>query len=68
MKSTKNIIHTTGALLQPQKITDKSGNEIWVWVVSEFTDDSYKDGEVFNPKETAGNLEKLLIDTTEMES
>jgi hypothetical protein len=61
MNSTKNIIHTTGALLRPQKVTDMLGNVVWLWTVVEFTDDSYKDGEVFNPPETATNHEELII-------
>jgi hypothetical protein len=64
MKSTENIIYTTGALLRPQKITDKLGNEFWTWIVVEFTDDSFKNTEVYNPKETAESLDSLLIDTT----
>ncbi len=49
MTDIKDIIHTTGALLRPQKVTDMLGNVIWMWTVVEFTDDSFKDGEVFNP-------------------
>lgn len=64
MTATKNIIHTTGALLRPQKVTDMSGNVIWMWAVVEFTDDSFKDGKVFNPSETAESLEELILDTT----
>jgi hypothetical protein len=64
MENAKDTIHTTGALLQPQKVTDMLGNNIWMWTVAEFTDESFKDGEVFNPPETADSLEKLLVDTT----
>ncbi len=56
----KDIIHTTGALLRPQRVIDMSGNEIWMWTVVEFTDSSFKDGEEFNPSETAKSLENLL--------
>lgn len=59
MKSSENIIHTTGALLQPRKMTDKFGKEFWAWIVVEFTDDCFKDGEVFNPQEVAESLECL---------
>jgi hypothetical protein len=45
MTNSKDIIHTTGALLRPQKVTDMLGNEIWMWTVAEFTDDNYKDGD-----------------------
>jgi hypothetical protein len=58
-------IFTTGAFLNPMKVIDSEGKEIWVWYVSEFIDDSFnEDGEIYNPNETAGSLEELLIDTT----
>lgn len=60
MTNSKDIIHTTGALLRPQKIFDMLGNEIWSWVVIEFTDESFKDGKIYNPDETAESLENLL--------
>jgi len=53
-------IHTTGAFLQPAKIIDSTGKEIWIWYVSEFTDDSFFNGEVYNPQETASSKEELL--------
>ena len=55
-----NTIFTTGAFLEPIKITDKQGNITWRWVVSEFTNDSFKDGEVYNPQETAMCLDELI--------
>jgi hypothetical protein len=58
------MIFTTGAYLQPMKIKDNSGKEHWIWTVSEFVDDSFKNGEIYNPSETAEQLEKLLLDTT----
>jgi hypothetical protein len=64
MESNEDLIYTTGALLRPQKVTDKLGNVLWMWTVAEFTEDSFKDGIVFNPAETAESLEALLIDTT----
>lgn len=33
MTNSKDIIHTTGALLRPQKIFDMLGNEIWSLIV-----------------------------------
>jgi hypothetical protein len=54
------IIFITGAFLKPLKITDSEGKEIWVWYVSDFIDDSFKEGEVYNPKETSRSLEKLV--------
>lgn len=53
-------IHTTGAFLQPAKIIDNTGKEIWIWYVSEFTDDSFLNGEVYNPQETANSKKELI--------
>ncbi|MDR0793722.1 MAG: hypothetical protein LBE82_10470 [Chitinophagaceae bacterium] len=57
-------IFTTGAFLQPMKVTDSEGKEIWVWAVEKFEDSSFYDGEEYNPKEVAESLDELLIDTT----
>ncbi|MDR2058456.1 MAG: hypothetical protein LBP83_09310 [Dysgonamonadaceae bacterium] len=54
------IIFTTGAFLQPMKVKSDNGKEHWIWTVSEFIDDSFNNGEVFNPNEYADSLEKLL--------
>ena len=56
------VIFTTGAHLQPMKVKNDDGKEYWIWTVLEFVDDSFKDGEVYNPKETAENLEILLME------
>jgi hypothetical protein len=57
------IIHTTGAFLKPIKVTDSEGKEIWLWYVTEFTDDSFDDdGDVFNPKTTANSKSDLLAE------
>jgi hypothetical protein len=53
-------IFTTGAFLNPVKVTDHQGKEIWLWYVSEFVDDSFKDGNVYNPKETGRSKRALL--------
>ncbi|OFX39625.1 MAG: hypothetical protein A2X08_13630 [Bacteroidetes bacterium GWA2_32_17] len=53
-------IFTTGAFLKPMKITVREGKDIWIWYVSEFIDDSFKEGEVYNPKETSRSLEMLV--------
>ena len=55
-------IFTTGAHLVPIKIQKGDGKEYWIWSVSEFVDDSFRDGEVFNPKETAESLDILLTE------
>lgn len=54
------MIYTTGAFLQPLKIIDETGRESWVWVVSEFDGDSFKDGDVYNPKKYAKTKEELF--------
>jgi len=55
-------IFTTGAHLVPIKIQKDDGKESWIWSVSEFVDDSFRYGEVFNPKETAESLDILLTE------
>ncbi|MCL2349553.1 MAG: hypothetical protein FWC50_14980 [Planctomycetaceae bacterium] len=60
----KPDIFTTGAFLYPMKIKDSNGCDLWVWVVSDFDGDSFREGEVFNPPESAETLEELLINTT----
>jgi hypothetical protein len=53
-------IYTTGAFLRPIKTKNCNGEDVWGWVVSEFTDDSYQDGEICNPNELAKSQETLL--------
>ena len=43
-----DLIFTTGAFLRQIKVI-QDGQELWMWTVAEFVDDSFKDGEVFNP-------------------
>ncbi|MDR3286464.1 MAG: hypothetical protein LBT27_03370 [Prevotellaceae bacterium] len=57
-------IFTTGAFLRPMKVKDIEGKDFWIWTVARFEDDSFYDGEVYNPVEVANSLEKLLFDTT----
>ena len=59
-----DTIFTTGAYLRPQKIVDTMGIEKWMWVITEFTDDSFKDGEVFNPSEVADSHQELCRNFT----
>jgi len=61
-KTQNKRIFTTGAFLQPMKVIDEEGKEYWIWTVSEFVEDSFKDGEIYNPKETAESLEILLTE------
>lgn len=53
-------IYTTGAFLSPLKVTDSEGKVIWVWHVTEFTDDSFCEGEIFNPVESSNDRNTLL--------
>lgn len=55
------VIHTTGAFLKPIKVTNSNGIEQWLWFVSEFVEDSFLDGKVYNPKEFASSKEELLL-------
>jgi len=57
-------IFTTGAFLQPMQVLDESGNEKWFWVVNEFIDDSFQDGEIYNPKEFGKSKKELIENTT----
>ncbi len=53
------MIFTTGAFLRPQKVV-MDGEEVWMWVVAEFIDDSYQDGEYREPVELADSEASLL--------
>ena len=48
-------IYTNGAHLVPMKIRDT-----WMWIVAEFEDDCFVDGNMILPKETAETLNELL--------
>ncbi|MBU1298685.1 MAG: hypothetical protein KKF20_02415 [Bacteroidetes bacterium] len=57
------VIFTTGAFLKPV-MTTLNGKNVWMWTVTEFIDDSYKDGITYNPNEFAESREKLLEEIT----
>ncbi len=59
---TEPMIYTTGAFLQPMKVTDSEGKEIWVWYVSEFNEDTFRDGEHYDPKEFGNSKEELILE------
>ena len=61
------MIFTTGAFLRPIKVI-QDGQELWMWTVAEFIDDSFKDGHVFNPPELSEAEEALLVDLTECDA
>ncbi len=52
-------IFTTGAFLRPQKVM-MDDKEVWMWVVAEFIDDSYQDGDDCWPVELADSEKDLL--------
>jgi hypothetical protein len=49
-------IYTNGAYLTPVKTEDNH----WVWMVAEFVDDSFVDGQYIEPIEYADTLDDLL--------
>lgn len=49
-------IYTTGAFLSPVKV-----GEHWVWMVDQFEDDSFLDGDVYNPLESAASRDALIL-------
>jgi len=53
-------IYTTGALVHPVEMKDYNGSHVWRWVVSSFEDDSYLDGKICDPVESAETCENLL--------
>lgn len=53
------LVFTTGAFLKPMRTTFE-GRAIWLWTVTEFIDDSFKDGLVYNPPEFGETKENLL--------
>ncbi|GMO42555.1 MAG: hypothetical protein Ta2F_18440 [Termitinemataceae bacterium] len=54
-------IFTTGAFLSPLKTENADGNEKWVWTVSEFIDDSFLNGEVYNPLVASDSNDELIM-------
>ena len=54
------IIFTTGAFLSPKKFILSNGETWWGWLVEEFVNNSYYDGEIFNPTEFASTKTQLL--------
>ena len=56
-----SCIYTTGAFVHPVEMQDEDGNRHWRWVVSQFEDDTYLDGETCSPVVSAETCEKLLI-------
>jgi hypothetical protein len=53
-------IYTTGAFLFPLNVKDDDGDDVWLWAVSSFEDESYLDGKTCDPVESAETADKLL--------
>ncbi|MCX8473733.1 MAG: hypothetical protein ORN85_08795, partial [Sediminibacterium sp.] len=53
-------IYTTSAFLKPMKTFNGERKYQWLWVVSEFTDDSFFEGKTYNTKEFANSKEDLI--------
>ena len=51
-------IFTTGAFLRPVRVNHGDG-DVWVWAVIGFEEDSFMDGDIYNPPEYAASLEEL---------
>ena len=56
----KTEIYTTGAFLKPIKTMNENGNEVWMWAVSYFNDDTFQNGERCNPVECADTIDSLF--------
>lgn len=52
-------IYTNGAFCRPEPVI-KYGRPMWQWVVSEFIEESFYDGEPFNPVELAETRDGLV--------
>lgn len=64
---TEPMIYTTGAFLRPMKTPCDNSETgfVWRWVVTEFEGgDSFLDGNIYNPPESAYTEKELLINTT----
>jgi len=59
------VIFSTGVYLIPKRVM-LDGKLQWGWVVTEFEGDSFLNGDVFNPPETAPRLSKLLEEAIEL--
>ena len=64
----KTIFYTTGAFIQPVKLTRENGREVWLWVVTEFDGDTFHNGIAYNPKEYGDTKEELTITESEVDN
>jgi hypothetical protein len=54
-------LFTTGAYLVPMRITN-DGKERFVWIVDEFKDDTYLDGELCTPNVYSDDFNNMIED------
>lgn len=54
-------IYTTGAHLAPLELSDGTRKR-YVWVVDEFSDDTYFDGDPCSPNVYANTIKNLLVE------
>lgn len=52
-------LYTTGAFLVPMKI-ERAGRERYVWVVADFNDDTFHDGELCSDLTEAATIDELI--------
>lgn len=57
-------LYATGAYLVPMKIKT-NGKERFVWIVDEFKDDTYLDGELCSPFVYSDDLDNMIDDDNE---
>lgn len=53
-------ISTSGALLVPMEI-EVNGEKLFIWVVDEFCDDTYLDGELISPRLISNKIEEMFV-------
>jgi len=63
----RSNIYTTGVFLAPINVMDSNGNNVWIWAVSQFDDDTYLDGEICRPVVSAETSGKLLLPNDEQQ-
>ena len=54
-------IYTNGAFCEPIRFRRRNGEITWLWVVTEFIDDSFRNGRVVIPREEAETSEELIV-------
>lgn len=63
----RDPVYTTGAFIQPVSYVGSDGETVFGWIVTEFEDDTYRDGECLNIEVSADNLAGLTPEDEEEE-